>query len=408
MLTVEHALEQMLARCSHTSVEETPLAAAHESVLAADVTSELSLPPFDNSAVDGFAVYSAEIADACESRPITLRLAFQQSAGPSEPIDLTRGTTVRVMTGAPTPRGADAVVMQEDTTVDGDEKVRFLISTLPGDHIRREGADVRYGELALAAGTLIGPAEMGILAAVGRRSVQTYCLPRVAILTTGDEIEDVESGVPLEFGKIYNSNRYCLNALVQRVGCVPAILRHIPDDFEATCAALLDTANAGVDAIVCAGGVSAGARDFVKPALERLGRLDLWRVAMKPGKPVAFGMIGSTPFFGLPGNPASVMVTFELFVRPCLWKMAGRTNVDRPVIDALLADSIEHEPGRREFVRASTVWKDGGYTAATTGSQASGRLRSLVGSNSLIIVPEERGSIEAGTVVRVMLTDVKL
>ncbi len=408
MLTVDEALQQMLAQCSISPVLETPLAAAQESVLAVDVASELSLPPFDNSAVDGFAVYSADIAGASESTPVTLPTVFQQSAGPAAPIHLARGTTVRVTTGAPTPGGADAVVMQEDTAISGDGSVQFLKPSNSGDHIRRAGADVLSGDLVLSANTLIGPAELGILAGVGRRSVQTYRVPRVAILTTGDEIEDVESGLPLIFGKIYNSNRYCLTALVQRAGCIAAILRHVPDDFDATCSALQESANAGVNAIVCAGGVSVGARDFVRPALERLGRLDLWRVAMKPGKPVAFGTIGSTPFFGLPGNPASVMVTFELFVRPCLWKMAGRTSLDRPIVDAILTDNIEHEPGRREFVRATTVWKDGGFSAATTGSQSSGRLRSLLGSNSLIIVSEERGSIEAGERVRVMLTDVKL
>ena len=408
MLTVEQALDQMLTQCSVTSIEETPLAAALDRVLADDVISKLNLPPFDNSAVDGFAVFASEVVTASESTPTTLRLVFQQSAGPAKTIDQVSGTTVRVMTGAPTPRGADAVVMQEDVIEGEDAAVRFLAPASPGEHIRRAGVDLSSGDIALTAGTFIGPAELGILAAVGRRSVQTYRQPRVAILTTGDEIEDVESGNPLTFGKIYNSNRYCLEALVRRTNCELALVRHVPDDFETTCDVLLEMSNTGVDAIVCAGGVSVGARDFVKPAIERLGRLDLWRVAMKPGKPVAFGTIGTTPFYGLPGNPASALVTFELFVRPCLWKMSGRTELARVVVDALLTDSIDHEHGRREFVRAATIWRDGRYICTTTGSQASGRLRSLLGCNSLIVVSEDRDSVMAGEIVRVMLTDVKM
>jgi molybdopterin molybdotransferase len=406
MLTVEQALDQMLEACFVAPIEEAPLTNAYETVLASEVISSLSLPPFDNSAVDGYAVFASDLARACESTPVTLQTIFHQSAGPAAPIDLAHGSTVRVMTGAPIPRGADSIVMQEDVIAIADGYVRFSDPARTGAHIRRIGADVKNGDVVLASGTLIGPAELGILAAVGQSSVSVHRRPRVAILTTGDEIEEVEAGAPLTFGKIYNSNRYCMQALVKRAGCVPAILRHIPDDFEATCSALREVSDTGVEAIICAGGVSVGDRDFVKPAIEQLGRLDLWRVAMKPGKPVAFGVIDNIPFFGLPGNPASVLVTFEMFVRPCLWKMAGRTNLARPQVDSLLMDPIEHESGRREFVRASTVWKDGGYQSTTTGSQASGRMRSLIGSNSFIIISEYRDAVKEGETVPVILTGV--
>ena len=401
--TVEQALEKMLARCHVTCKEALALAEARGAVLAEECVSDIDLPPFNNSAVDGYAVCAMDTAEADALAPARLSLAFQQPAGPSEPMQLARGATARVMTGAPIPHGADAVVMQEDVSMGPEGTVQFVAPVLYGEHVRKMGSDVTAGDIVLPAGTLLGPAELGILAATGRSSIACHRRPRVAIVTTGDEVEEV--GALLAFGKIYNSNSFCLRALVDQTGAEPVLVRHIPDDFEATCNALAEIARSGIDAIVCAGGVSVGARDFVKPALERLGSLDLWRVAMKPGKPVAFGSIGETLFFGLPGNPASVLVTFELFVRPCLWKLAGRKELARELVDSTAADAIQHVPGRREYVRAATVWRDGGYVSTTTGAQASGRLRSLVGSNSLIVVPEDCEGIRAGERVRVILTN---
>lgn len=404
-LAVEQALAQMIAQCSPAAVMEVPLSSAHGHVVATEISSEIMLPPFDNSAVDGYAVHSAAIRGASDTAPVSIPLAFQQSAGPSTPVELEYGHAARIMTGAPTPGGADAVVMQEDTREGDAGCTLFLAAAEPGDHIRRAGADVVSGDIVLQSGTRIGPAELAILAAIGRRTVGVYSRPRVAIITTGDEVEDVEHAIELTFGKIYNSNRYCLTALVEQSGAEVVMVRHVPDDFDATCAALTEAAASGVHAIVCAGGVSVGARDFVKPALERLGRLDLWRVAMKPGKPVAFGSIDNVLFFGLPGNPASVMVTFELFVRPCLWKMAGRSQLARPEVEAILMDDIAHDRGRREYVRAHTRWHGRGYVSTTTGAQGSGRIKSLLGCNSFIVVSEDSGAVEAGETVHVMLTD---
>jgi molybdopterin molybdotransferase len=297
----------------------------------------------------------------------------------------------------------------EDTRRADAGTVAILEAAQTGQHVRRAGEDVPKGTDVLRIGTFLRAAEIAMLATMGRAAVPTFRPARVAVVTTGDEVVEIEEGVAPPPGKIRNSNRYALAALVREAGAVVHSLTHIPDELEATRAALRACADpqTGADLIVTAGGVSVGDRDFVRPALEELGTLELWRVAMKPGKPLAFGSIGDTLFFGLPGNPVSAMVTFELFVRPALWKMAGRADAElaRRQVPARLLEPIAHVPGRREYVRAVTTVQDGQFLTRPTGAQDSGILRSMTLANSLFIIPEEAAGVAAGETVTALLLD---
>jgi molybdenum cofactor synthesis domain-containing protein len=261
------------------------------------------------------------------------------------------------------------------------------------------------GQHVLDEGTLIGPAEIAMLAAVGRSNVAVIRRPRIAVISTGDEIVDIhEKPGP---GKIRNSNSYALAALVAEAGGELHSIRHIPDDRTATEAAFRECSGLDgsdpVDAIVTSGGVSVGDRDFVRPVIEDLGVLDLWRVKMKPGKPLAFGKVGKSLFFGLPGNPVSTMVTFELFVRPSIWKMAGRKTLERPSVVATLDQPVHHTPGRQEYVRAVVTQRNGQFYAAPTGAQGSSILTSMLGANGLLVIEEDRGDLDTGERVSAIL-----
>jgi molybdopterin molybdotransferase len=409
MLTVEEALEKILARAPRLPQERVPLLESLGRVLAEDIAADINVPPFDNSAVDGYAVRAHGTVGATPELPIFLRTLADIHAGATSQETILGGTAARIMTGAPVPPGADAIVMVEDTRQTDDGRVAILEAAREGQHIRQAGEDVRQGAVTLRAGTRIRSAEIAMLATLGRATVPTVRPARVAVISTGDEIVEITEGVPPPPGKIRNSNRYALAALVREAGACVHSMNHIPDDPAATEAALLACADPtqGTDVIVTAGGVSVGDRDFVKPALEKLGRLELWRVAMKPGKPLAFGGIGETLFFGLPGNPVSAQVTFELFVRPTLWKMAGRAADDlaRPQVQAILTEDVPHMPGRREYVRAITTFEEGRFLTRPTGAQESGILHSMTRANSLLILPQDSTGITAGTSVTVLLLD---
>lgn len=406
MLDVKEALALILQIVAERErrILEVALDDAYGFVLAEDVFSTLSLPPCDNSAVDGYAVHSGDVEDASVATPVSLTISAVSSAGGAKPGPVPPCCAVRILTGAPLPVGADCVVMQEDTQVGPGNTLLVFTKSEPGQHVRFAGTDLIPGVQIVQRGESIGAAEAAVLAATGTRNVRVYAPPRVAIVTTGDEIVDLDAPDLPDYGCIFDSNRYALTALLKQTGADICLVRHVPDDFEATCSILSDIAKLGVDLIVCAGGVSVGDRDFVRPAVERLGKLHLWRVAMKPGKPVAFGAIGDSYFFGLPGNPASVMVTFELFVRPAVLHLMGHARLMRTVVCAVLIDAIEHQPGRMEFVRARASWSNGRIEVTTTGAQGSGRLKSLLGSNALIIVPAERADVSIGETVEVMIT----
>lgn len=397
MLSVEEALAGILAQARRLPIERVNLMEAQGRVLAEDVPAECDLPPFNNSAVDGYAVLASDSENASPETPARLRVIGEVVAGELAKQPLLRGSAIKVMTGAPMPEGADAMVMVEDARMEGDSDVLILSPARTGDHIRRRGEEMKKGDVALRAGTSIRSAQIGILARSGCGRVPVYRRPRVAVLSTGDELVGIEEPAP-PFGKIRDSNRYALASMVQEAGATLHSLTHIPDELEATEIAFRECVESGADVIVTAGGVSVGDRDYVKPVLEKLGRLEFWRIAMKPGKPLAFGRIGETLFFGLPGNPVSAMVTFELFARPALRKMAGFPDsaLTRLLVPVRLSEAIPHAPPRREYVRAVATLEQGEFVATRTGGQASSRLSSMAGANALIIVPENSCGLAAG------------
>lgn len=402
MLSYDEALTRILAAVPGPLPTQTvALDAAQNRVLASDIYASESLPPFDNSAVDGYAVRLADAAQASSTAPVRLLVTQTIAAGyaPTKPV--LPGEAARILTGAPVPPGADALVMVEDTATDGDT---VLLSDVPSAHfIRRAGSDLPRGALALAAGSILDGAALGLLAALNHTDLPCVRQPRVAVITTGDEIISV-GGPSLQPGQIRDANGPALQAVVHEAGAIPALRFHVPDSLEDTRDAL--RAASECDVIVSCGGVSVGAFDFVKAALEAEGgNVDFWRVAIRPGKPLCFGRIprksrsdlaGSALFFGLPGNPASSLVTFELFVRPVLRKLGGYQSVSRSVLSVRLAAPMDHEPGRREFVRARLSFDGPTPNATPTGAQTSHRLASMLNVDALLVADENRGDYAVG------------
>ena len=344
MLSATQLLENLLDRARGvTETETVAISAALGRVLATPQTSSITVPPLDNSAMDGYAVRLADVAKPGVSLPVSQRI---QAGAVGQP--LTAGTAARIFTGAPVPLGADAVLMQEDCIAEGENVVINKLPR-PGENIRRAGEDIETGAQILAAGTRFSAAEMGLAASVGLAEVPVFKRLKVACFFTGDEL--VTPGVPLAPGQIYNSNRYTLTGLVNDLGCELIDLGIVPDTLEATEAALA-SAGREADVIVTSGGVSVGEADYVKTAVEKLGQVEMWKVAMKPGKPVVYGQVGNADFIGLPGNPVSAFVTFCLFVRPFLLKRMGVADVLYRAF-AVQADFAWTRPGaRREFLRA--------------------------------------------------------
>ena len=341
MLSVEQALNFILANSKTLGVETVALTEALGRVLAEDVFAGEDAPSFANSAVDGYAVRAADVQTAGLDTPILLPVSAEIHAGSPPKQSLQEGTVARILTGAPVPDGADAIVMQEDARIEANG-VSILEAAKSGQHVRPAGEMWRTGDRILEAGTPIRASEIGLLATLGKGNIFVYRLPRVAVLSTGDELVEAECE-ELPPGKLRDSNRPMLAALVREAGALLHSSAHIPDDLEQTETILRELSHpeTGADVIITAGGVSVGDRDFIKPALEKLGTLELWRVAMKPGKPIAYGRIGATQFFGLPGNPVSAYVTFELFARPMLWALSGRKpdSLARPTVQATLTRS---------------------------------------------------------------------
>ncbi|MDI6711943.1 MAG: molybdopterin molybdotransferase MoeA [Anaerosomatales bacterium] len=405
MISVEEARERVLAGIGRLKTERVGLVEALGRVLAEDVVSDIDVAPFDNSAMDGYAVRAADVASASEDAPVRLKVVEHVPAGvfPTRPVG--PGEATRIMTGAPIPEGADAVVMVERTREeDGGAVAVIMAAVKPGENVRRKGEDVRAGEVVLRAGEVVGPAAVGLLASVGCAEPLVYRKPRVAIVATGDELVDVtQKPGP---GKIRNSNSYSLSAQVLAAGAEPHVLGVARDDVASTEALLARAPE--FDLMVTTGGVSMGDYDVVKGVLERLGEMDFWKVAMRPGAPQTHGRIGSTPFFGLPGNPTSTMVGFELFVRPVLRKMAGHTALDRPRHPVTLAHDVKKRPDRRYFLRAR-VERDGSgeYVARLSGAQSSAMLTSMHRANALLVLPEGESHFAAGSVVECIRLDME-
>ncbi len=401
MITVEEALGRILPYIEPLGSEKVSILDALGRVIAEDIDANRDIPPLDNSGMDGYAVKTEDLRNADPNHPVRLEVIEDLPAGFISTKTVRRGEAIRIMTGAPIPRGADAVIPVEHTGKEG-RSVTIFKSVLPGEYIRRAGEDVKKGDRVISIGDLIRSAEVGMLASVRRSFVSVYQRPMVAILCTGEELVDVDGD--LDDGRIVSSNSYTLAAQAQDCGAIPVQLGIARDRKEEIKEKLLQGLRA--DVLLSSAGVSVGDYDFVKEVLNDLGmEMVFWKVAMKPGMPLAFGRIQGKPVFGLPGNPVSSMVSFEQFVRPSLLKMMGHRQIFRPVIEALLKEDIHKEPGRRHFVRASLTFRGDQYFVTATGAQGSGILRSMMKANGLIIIPEDQEVVRAGEKVKVQLLD---
>ena len=381
-LSVEQTLTQLLRHATAIDgTEVLPTADCLGRVLAEPVISSADLPCWDNSAMDGYALRAADLADHGGYLPVRQRIAAGHCGEP-----LAAGTAARIFTGAPLPEGADTVVVQEVCEPDGDG-IRVTADVSPGANIRRRGEELRAGTEVLAPGVRLGPQHLGLAAGVGANRLRVCRRLKVATFSTGDEL--VMPGKPLSPGQIYNSNRFLYRALLQRLGCEVIDLGIVEDDLDATVAALSGAAQQA-DLVLASGGVSVGDEDHIRPAIEQLGNLDLWRVAMRPGKPLAFGHIGDTPFIGSPGNPVSLFVTFCLFARPFIQRMQGMADAGQPTPIQAVADfEIRRPLSRRDYQRARLeIDADGSTKVRVFTSTSSAALTSLTWANGLAIVPE--------------------
>ncbi len=391
-LTVADALSLVLGGVHVLESEPVALLDALGRVIAQPIEALDSLPPFANSSMDGYAVRAADLDNISKDRPANLNVIADIAAGSAPDIEIGPGSTARIMTGAPMPKGADAVVPVEDTNEpwrDADrplpDQIEVYRSVLSGDYVRNIGEDIIAGQQILQPGHLLRPQEIGVLASLGVSQVMVYRKPRVAILATGDELIGVDQ--PLSPGKIRNSNGYAQSAQVIALGAELISLGVAGDSEHNVRDKLRSGVSQEADLLVSSAGVSVGAYDVVKAVLEQDGDVGFWRVRMRPGKPLAFGTYSGIPFLGLPGNPVSAMVSFERFVRPVIRKMAGFQNLERPQISVTLTDTI-HSDGRESYIRAIVTKQGQDYQAKTTGSQGSHVMTSMVKANALLVVPE--------------------
>jgi molybdopterin molybdotransferase len=412
-LSVDEALERVLAHFSPLPAETVEVLDALGRVLAEDVVAPLDVPPFTNSAMDGYAVRAADTASAGRDQPVVLRVIADVAAGHAPGRDVEPGTAARIMTGAPMPSGADSVVRFEETSEGRrpasqgrGETVEIFRAVQPGDNVRQAGEDVRAGQVVLPAGTPVRPQEVGVLASLGYSRVRVHRRPRVAVLATGDELVGIDE--PITPGKIRNSNEYSTAALVLRDGGLPVRLGIARDNVADLSARLREGLKQQVDLFLTSAGVSVGDYDMVKDVLAASGEMHFWQVRIKPGKPLAFGQIGSVPLLGLPGNPVAAMVAYEAFARPAIRRMLGYRELSRTTVRAVLEEDIENS-GRRHYMRALLRRRDGGYSVTTRGSgvavQGSGILTSMVWANCFLVVPEEVTFIPAGAEVDVQLLE---
>jgi molybdopterin molybdotransferase len=390
MISVRDGQNHILAQVEHAVPPElVAIADALGRVVVDDVRAPFDVPPADNSAVDGYAFAGAEV-EAHRGRE--LRVVADLPAGSVFDGALASGETIRIMTGAPMPAGADTVCPQELAARTGD---RVVISPeiVKGLNVRSCGEDVRAGTVVVAAGSVLRPQEIGVIASLGQRQVRVSQRPRVALLSTGDEV--AEPGRPRTAGQIYDSNRFTLQGLVSQAGGEVLDLGIVPDVRDVLRARLLEAA-AIADVVITSGGVSVGVYDLVKDVLGEIGGIDFWQVAMQPGRPLAVGRIDRAHFFGLPGNPVASMLTFMLFVRPALFKLAGRRQIFPGTWEARAAEPMRKKTGRREFKRGILEFNEGAWVVRTTGPQGSGILSSMVAGNCLIVLDEERGDVMPG------------
>jgi molybdopterin molybdotransferase len=389
MIAVREAQERVLGRiAAAVAAEVVPVTRALGRVLADDVRAPFDVPPADNSAVDGYAVGSADIPGAGAR---TLEVVGDLAAGAVFAGALSPGQALRIMTGAPMPAGSDTVYPQENVERDG-ERVR-IGPIDKGVNVRLRGEDVEAGAIVIERGTVLRPQEIGLVTSLGIWQLGVHRRPRVALLSTGDEV--AEPGTPRRPGQIYDANRFTLRGSIELAGAEVLDLGVVSDLRDELTARLREAADMA-DLVVTSGGVSVGEYDLVKEVLAELGTIDFWQVAMQPGRPLAFGAIGETTFFGLPGNPVASLLAFMLFVRPALWKLAGRRRLAPSSWRARTLEPLRKRKGRREFKRGVLTHGDRGWEVRTTGPQGSGILSSMVAGNCLIVLEEERGDVAAG------------
>ncbi|GAB4488641.1 MAG: molybdopterin molybdotransferase MoeA [Anaerolineales bacterium] len=405
MLSVREARERILAQFSPLETTRCPLEGASSRVLAETICAESDLPAFDNSSVDGFAVRAADVAEV----PVVLPVVGDIPAGSAPDFGLEAGQAARIMTGAKLPAGADAVVMVEETDfghraagTHAPQQVQIQKTVRPGENVRKRGADLRAGQEILPKGQVLRPQDIGMLAMLGAATIPVYRKPKVAIVSSGDELLPVDA--PPEDGKIHDTNTYTLAALAAQTGCEALRLGVAADRREAVQQMLDRAIEAGADVILSSAGVSVGAFDFVKEVVESAGALDFWKVNMRPGKPLAFGSYKGVPFFGLPGNPVSAFVGFLVFARPALRRLGGLETAREDTVRVVLAEAVESD-GRESYLRAVVTRENGTSTARLTGHQGSGNLFSLVQANALLIIPSGVKSCPPGTEVDAWLLE---
>jgi molybdopterin molybdotransferase len=407
LLSVNAALEHILSRFDQLPDEMIAITGALGRVLAQDIESAINLPPFANSSMDGYAVRSADANGASAAAPARLRVVMDIPAGTTPEGTIRTGEAARIMTGAPLPDGADAVVPVEQTDtnwraggdIDLPEHVSIYRAAQAGDNVRPAGEDVHTGQIVLRAGTRLRPQDIGILAALGRSQIPVVRQPRVAVVSTGDEL--VEVGEPLAPGQIRDSNSHTIAGLVASFGGIP-LRQPLARDTLDSVRRMFDTAlSQQLDMVISSAGVSVGTFDVVRAVLEQLGEVQFWRVNVRPGKPLAFGQVQGVPFFGLPGNPVSAMVTFDVFVRPALLRLLGLRD-DPETVTAVTGEDLRSD-GRRSYLRVCLSRENGQTIARTTGTQSSGALMSMVLADGLLIIPEDVTFVPAGTELSVRL-----
>ncbi len=399
LMPVEEARERVLSRIQPLPPVELPLGDAYGCVLAEDAVAEESIPPFTSSAMDGFAVRAGDVAGAGRATPVSLRIVGRVTMGRAPDVEVVPGTAAEIATGGPIPAGADCVIPIEEC---GFEEGRLLVFEpgAPGRFVRPAGQDVGPGERLVPRGTRLGAPELGLLATSGAARVRVHPRVRVAVLSTGDEL--VEPGAPSGPGRVYDANSFILLGALREAGALPAPRGIVPDDRDRLLRAV-EAALPEADAVVATAGVSMGERDPVKGAFAGRGDVEFVRVAMQPGMPQAFGAVEGRPFFGLPGNPVSVFVSFEVFVRPALLKMMGRRRLERPEVSARLETDLEGLPDKTRFARVRVRRGDGGWSAASTGAYQSNLMATVTRANGLAIIPPGTGRIAAGEPCRVLL-----
>jgi len=392
LLAVDEALNRILNQLSPLPIEHIPLLAGYNRILAQSITAPTSLPPFANSSMDGYAVLAEDTTTATKDTPVSLEVVMDIPAGTFPQASLDNGQAARIMTGAPIPDGATAIIPVENTDGEWDKSassglkspINIFRAVKHGDYIRPIGEDITAGDTIAHAGDKLRPQEIGVLASLGFATIPVFRRPRVVILSNGDEL--AELGQPLGQGQIYDSNRYTLAGIVLACDAEPLLLPTAKDTPESIRALFADALDQKPDMILSSAGVSVGAADFIRDILAELGNVDFWRINIRPGKPLAFGQIATIPFFGLPGNPVSAMVTFEVFVRPALYKMSGK-QLPIPTIRARLSHTITSD-GRESYLRVFLQkTADGTWSATLTGTQTSSALVSMSKADGLLILP---------------------